>query len=226
MKPSILTANNVSKTFPSPCGDVQVLRHVNLTIKEGEFLMVTGPSGSGKTTFLNLASLLDYSTTGRLEFDNEDISNLNEDQLCNIRKDKVGIVFQKFCLLSYRSIWENVMFRFRYLDNKPDNIQKQTERILCLLGLDTIAQQPVRLLSSGERQRVAIARAVVLRPKLLVADEPTGNLDDESSHSVMQCFEQLNKDGITILMVTHDKTLLDYGSRHVECKNGYIDDEK
>lgn len=211
----VLGMEDVGKSFQTPQGRIEVLRHVNLAISEGEFVAVTGPSGSGKSTCLHLAALLDQPTTGRVLFDGQDLSVLAEPELCQIRKHKVGMVFQMYCLLPHRTVAENVLFRYRYLDHDRTEAEKQAMHALEAMDLTGIANRPARLLSGGEMQRVAIARAVALEPRLLIADEPTGNLDRVSAMGVMDCFKRLHQAGITILMVTHNEALLGFCSRHL-----------
>lgn len=218
-----LEMQNVSKSFPAPHGRVEVLHKVNLSLLQGEFVIITGPSGSGKTTFLHLAALLDHPTSGRVLFDRQDVSNLNEADLCNIRKKKIGMVFQKYCLFPHRSVLENVRFRFRYLNHDRADAKRRSIQVLETVGLMSIVNRPARLLSGGEMQRVIIARAVALEPKLLIADEPTGNLDRATANVVMNCFQRLNQEGITILMITHNEALLDFCTRHLVCQDGAIE---
>ncbi|MCO5045761.1 MAG: ABC transporter ATP-binding protein [Kiritimatiellae bacterium] len=220
----VLSMHDVWKSFPTPRGTVEVLRGVNLEIDPGSFVVITGPSGSGKSTFLNLASLLDTPTKGTLHFGGRLASALNERELCALRKERLGMVFQKFCLLTHRSALDNVLFRFRYLTSPDSDARSRAEHALARVGLASHAEQPVRLMSGGEMQRVAIARAVAQRPDLLVADEPTGNLDRAASTSVMETFRELNADGITILLVTHNEALLRYATRHLVCREGRLED--
>ena len=221
----VLDLRGVSKSFSSPGGAVHVLRKVDLTVASGEFAAITGPSGSGKSTFLNLAALLDVPTGGRLFFEEHDASEMTESELSNIRKRKVGMVFQGFNLLPHRSALDNVMFRFRYLDVSPDEARSRSEEALAAMGLSALAHQPARLLSGGEMQRVAIARAFAQRPRLLLADEPTGNLDRDAARTVMQSFTRLHDEGICILLATHNPDLLSYCSRHLVCRDGVVVDE-
>jgi putative ABC transport system ATP-binding protein len=202
----ILQMQNVTKSYPATHGHLEVLHRVNLTLSQGEFVAITGPSGSGKTTFLHLAALLDSPSSGKVLFDGQDVSTFDEPELCHLRKHKVGMVFQNYYLLPYRSVLERL-----------------ATQALKTLGLMSIAERSARVLSAGEMQRVAIARAVTFEPRLLVADEPTGNLDRASTNAVMDCFERLNQTGITILMVTHNETLLKFSSRHLVCQDGAIE---
>jgi putative ABC transport system ATP-binding protein len=219
----VLEMSGVIKSFPSPSGPVDVLKGVDLEIRPGEFVLVTGPSGSGKTTLLNLAALMDHPTAGEVLFDGVNVSAMNEEYLCAVRKNKIGMVFQRFCLLSNRSALENVLFRFRYVEGMNGEARALASQALAAVGLSGIADRQVRKLSAGEMQRVAIARAVALKPDLLVADEPTGNLDKDSANVAMNCFQTLNKQGITVLMVTHNEALKTYATRHVVCRNGALE---
>lgn len=218
----VLSMAGVRKSFPSPAGRVEVLKGVDLDIRRGEFLIITGPSGSGKTTLLNLGALLDFPTVGCVVFDGEDVSGLDEDRLCAFRKRAVGVVFQRFCLLPRRSALENVLFRFRYVGGDDHENRRAAREALETVGLADAADRPARVLSAGEMQRVAIARAVALRPDLLVADEPTGNLDAAAGRLVMECFRRLNEAGLTLLLVTHNEGLLRYASRRLVCAEGVL----
>lgn len=221
-KTPIITARNLYKSFTSPAGEVQVLKDINLDIYEGEFVAILGPSGSGKTTFLHLCALLDKPTSGTFKFNGMDVSKMPDEEIANIRKHNVGMVFQRFQLMASRTVLQNVMFRFRYLEHDQTVARQKAQECLTMLKIDKLTHKPARLLSGGEMQRVAIARAVVVSPLLLVADEPTGNLDHISSIMVMECFQSLNKQGITILMATHNETLLGYCSRNIVFNDGMI----
>ena len=218
----VLRLDGVHKSFSGAGGAVSVLHGVDLCVERGEFLMITGPSGSGKTTLLNLAALLDRPTGGQVWFDGQAVSGLAESALCALRKRRVGVVFQRFCLLPRRTALENVLFRFRYLDGASSEARAAAGQALEQVGLREAMDRPARVLSAGEMQRVAIARAVAVPPDLLVADEPTGNLDAAATDRVMACFRELNRSGITILLVTHNERLLPYASRHLQCRNGAL----
>ena len=199
-----LRMEGVRKVFRGPGGDVEILRGVSLALGAGEFGVITGPSGSGKTTLLMVAGLLQPADGGRVWFDGREVSGLDEGALAEIRKHGVGMVFQKFCLMPHRSALDNVRFRFRYLACDPREALGLSEAALERVGLADKAKQAARLLSAGEMQRVAIARALALPPKLLLADEPTGNLDPDSAARVMELFRELNGAGMSILLVTHN----------------------
>lgn len=219
----VLQMRGVRKSFPTPRGPVQVLRNVDVSIRSGAFAAITGPSGSGKSTFLNLCALLDTPTAGEIFLDGHDVSALDEAGLCALRKERIGMVFQKFCLLPHRSALDNVVFRFRYLPTPRAEARALALDALRLVGLDGQADQPVRLMSGGEMQRVAVARAVAQPPRLLVADEPTGNLDRAAALGVMDIFRELNRRGITILLVTHNEQLLSYATEHLAFRDGRLE---
>ncbi|MBU0679640.1 MAG: ABC transporter ATP-binding protein [Verrucomicrobia bacterium] len=222
--PSILQMSGVRKGFDTPHGPVHILHDVNAEIAPGDFVILTGPSGSGKTTFLNLAALLSLPTAGTVLFDGMKTSDLSETDLSGIRKRAVGIVFQNFHMLPHRTAEQNVFFRFRYVDVPVAEAREASREALRTVGLDYAATRKARLLSGGEMQRVGIARAIALRPRLLLADEPTGNLDFESAQSIMQCFRRLNHSGITILLATHNESLVQHGTRHLICRKGSIEE--
>jgi len=213
----------VRKEFISPAGSVNVLRGVDLKLAAGDFGVITGPSGSGKTTLLMIAGLLMSPDGGRVIFDGCDVSGLADGDLAEIRKHGVGMVFQKFCLMPHRTALENVQFRFRYLDTGKREAHALAEAALERVGLADKAQQPARLLSAGEMQRVAIARALALPPKLLLADEPTGNLDPDSAARIMALFHELNRAGMSMLLVTHNPEWVTPDTVHWTMHEGHLD---
>ena len=217
-----LRLENVRKTFRAAGGEVEVLRGVSLELGAGEFGVITGPSGSGKTTLLLVAGLLQPVDGGRVWFDGQDVSGLGEAAAAAVRQRGVGMVFQKFCLLPHRSALDNVEFRFRYLDEDPRAAREMALAALDRVGLAPKAKQAARLLSAGEMQRVAIARALALPPKLLLADEPTGNLDPESAARVMELFRELNREGMSILLVTHNPEWVAPGTAHWTMHDGHL----
>jgi putative ABC transport system ATP-binding protein len=234
--PPILELRAVHKAFPSPHGAVTVLHDVNVSIRPGEFVAVTGPSGSGKTTFLNLAGFLDQPTSGVVRFAGRDGRDpaasrqpaprpdpATEVALARLRRRRIGMVFQRFCLLPRRTVLENVLFRFRYLDTPRPEALALAREALAEVNLTEHAGQPARLLSGGEMQRVAIARAIAVPPDLLLVDEPTGNLDPASAAAVMAQFRRLNRRGITILMATHNPALLADCHRTLAFRNGCVE---
>jgi putative ABC transport system ATP-binding protein len=218
--PPVLRFEAVGKSFGPRAARVHVLADIDLSVESGEFLMVTGPSGSGKSTFLHLSALLDTPTAGRVELLGEDMSRASEDLLCRARAERLGIVFQRYALLGRRSALENVLFRFRYTHHPSREARELAHEALNRVHLAHVADRPARLLSGGEMQRVAIARAIAARPALLVADEPTGNLDGANADGIMQVFGELNDAGLTIVMVTHNPKLLSYATRHLALDDG------
>jgi putative ABC transport system ATP-binding protein len=221
-RPDRLRLENVRKAFGTVSGPVEVLRGVSLTLGAGEFGVVTGPSGSGKTTLLMVAGLLQTVDGGQVWFDGRDLSGLGDADVTEIRKHGVGMVFQKFGLMPHRSALDNVQFRFRYLDHDPREARRLAEAALGRVGLAAKAGQAARLLSAGEMQRVAIARALALPPRLLLADEPTGNLDPESAAGVMALFRELNRAGMSILLVTHNPDWVACGTAHWTMHDGHL----
>ncbi len=218
----MLVLSGVEKRFGSGERAVHVLRDVNVSVEPGDFLMVTGPSGSGKSTLLHIAALLDMPTSGCVSLLGEDMSGAAERQLSQARAEHIGIVFQRYALLGRRTALENVMFRFRYTDHDRREARERANAALERVHLSHVAGREARLLSGGEMQRVAVARAIATRPSLLVADEPTGNLDGEAARAVMEVFRGLHRDGLTIIMVTHNLQLLEYASRHLALVRGRL----
>ena len=218
----ILELTGVTRRFPQPGGEVTALAEVSARVMPGEFVALMGPSGSGKSTLLNLAALLDHPTTGRVHLDGRDTSTLRERELCAWRARRVGMVFQRFHLLPRRSVLDNVRLRFRYLDEPRARAESLSRAALERVGLADLARRPARVLSGGEMQRVAIARAVALAPALLVADEPTGNLDAASAARILDLFVQLNRGGMTVLMATHNPALRAHASRCLRLDGGRV----
>ena len=217
-----LRLEGVRKVFRAASGEVEVLRGVSMSLGAGEFGVITGPSGSGKTTLLMVAGLLQPADGGQVWFDGREVSGLGEGELADIRKRGVGMVFQKFCLMPHRNALDNVSFRFRYLAYEARAARKLAAAALERVGLADKAQQAARLLSAGEMQRVAIARALALPPKLLLADEPTGNLDPDSAGRVMELFRELNRGGMSILLVTHNAEWAAPGTAHWTMRDGQL----
>lgn len=219
----ILSLREIGKSFPSGSGmPVEVLRDISLDFYHGEFVVVTGPSGSGKTTLLHLCALLDLPTRGHVLFCGEEVKNLSVRQQARLRAESVGVVYQQFHLLPHRTALENVLFRFRYVPHDFEESRRAAREALETVGLAEAADRPARVLSGGEMQRVAIARAIVLPPRLLVADEPTGNLDGDSAREIIATFQELHRRGHTILMASHNPTIAKQASRTLRLKEGRI----
>ena|ERR1051325_826841 len=215
---------NVGKTYRTGEVDVPAVRGVSLEIRQGEFVALMGASGSGKSTLMNILGCLDRPTTGRYFLDGEDVSSLSRDQLADVRNRKLGFVFQNFNLLARTSALENVELPLLYSTNHRSNaeLRASAERVLEAVGLQGRGDHYPSQLSGGQQQRVAIARALINEPQVLLADEPTGNLDSRTSIEVMEIFQTLNDRGITIIMVTHEPDIASYARRNVIMRDGLI----
>ena len=213
---------NISKVYKMGDNDVVALNGVDLDIAEGEFVAIMGPSGSGKSTLMNILGCLDTPTTGSYLLDNEEVANLSEDVLAKIRNKKIGFVFQNFNLLSRISALENVALPLVYAGvSKTERINRAQE-LLKMVGLADRQHHMPNELSGGQRQRVAIARALVNNPKIIMADEPTGNLDTKSSVEIMAMFKELYKKGKTIILVTHEPDIAENAKRIITVRDGKI----
>lgn len=209
-------------------GEVQtpILKNIDLTINEGEFVAIMGPSGSGKSTLMNILGFLDSPTHGTYTFDNKKVENFSEVALAEIRNKKIGFVFQSFYLLPRLTALDNVKLPLIYGQVPPKEQEKKATEALTKVGLaDRLNNNPNQL-SGGQQQRVAIARALSNDPKIIFADEPTGNLDSHSSDEILKIFERLNKEGKTIIMVTHSRTIAKEANRIITIKDGEIISDK
>jgi putative ABC transport system ATP-binding protein len=195
-------------------------------VNEGEFVAVTGPSGSGKTTFLNIAGLLENFNEGTYQLDDIDVSHLNDKQLSQIRNEKIGFIFQSFNLIPELNLFDNVDVPLRYRKFNSAERKKRIEQSLDMVGLANRMKHLPAQLSGGQQQRVAIARALAGEPRFLLADEPTGNLDSQMANSVMDLLKDINKNGTTIIMVTHDDELASQASRNIHVKDGKVSELK
>ena len=211
----ILELKDVSKIY----GDLHALSHINLTVNEGEWLSIMGPSGSGKTTMLNIIGCMDTPSEGSVVLDGADISRETAANLTKIRRDKIGLIFQQFHLISYLSALENVMVA-QYYHSMPD--EKEAMEALEKVGLGQRAHHLPTQLSGGEQQRVCIARALINSPRILLGDEPTGNLDEENERIVVDIFHRLHDEGVTLIVVTHDPEVGDVAQRKIVLEYGKI----
>ena len=220
----VIFLDAVSKTYQSGDVEVHAVREVSLTVQAGEFIAIMGASGSGTSTMMNMLGCLDRPTKGRYLLDGVDVSGLHRDALADIRNQKIGFIFQGFNLLSRTSALENVELPMMYgrqrLTGKA--LREKALRALDLVGLGKRSDHHPNQLSGGQQQRVAIARALVNDPALLLADEPTGNLDSRTSIEIMDAFQKLNEQGITIAMVTHEPDIARYTRRNVVMRDGVI----
>lgn len=225
MNQSLIKIQNLKKQFET--GDVitEILHGVDLEIKKGEFVSIMGPSGSGKSTLMHILGFLDKLTTGKYFFEDEDVSELDDDQLAEMRSSKIGFVFQAFNLLNRASALENVMLPLLYTKmSKKERIERAKD-LLNQVGLSHRLENSPSKLSGGEKQRVAIARALVNNPEVIFADEPTGNLDSKSGLQVMKILQDLNEKGNTIILVTHEKYTAEHAKRIIKIKDGLITDD-
>ncbi|NMP15314.1 ABC transporter ATP-binding protein [Thalassotalea sp. Y01] len=218
----MLHLENLSKRFQTEDVETTALNKINLEIKRGEFVAIMGPSGCGKSTLLNTIGMLDTASDGSYFFDGEDIAKYSESLLANIRKQHVGFIFQSFNLIDELSVEENVELALLYHDISKQERKKRVNEVLAKVGIDHRAKHMPSQLSGGQQQRVAVARAVVGDQSIILADEPTGNLDSEHGREVMEMLQQLNKEGTTIIMVTHSPSHAEYASRIVNLLDGKI----
>lgn len=222
---NILKIEELFKSYSLGKLDVPVLYDINLSVDAGEFAAIMGPSGSGKSTLMNLIGCLDRPTSGKITIGGEDISLLSETDLARIRGERVGFVFQTFNLISRLTALKNVELPMVYQDIPRGERLKRAAKLLEVLGLKDRADHKPPELSGGQRQRVAIARALVNEPDILLADEPTGNLDSKTGLEIMQIFNKLHSEGRTIIMVTHDLALAENCDRIIRLKDGRVEDE-
>jgi len=212
----------VGRTFRSGDIEVRALRDADLEVSRGEYLSIVGPSGSGKSTLLNIIALLDRHTSGTYRFEGTDVTELSEGARTGLRAHRIGFVFQSFHLLAHRTVTENVVMSMLYNSVPPRERRTRARAALDRVGLDHRAGFRPGRLSGGERQRVAIARAIATRPAILICDEPTGNLDSASTESVLELFDDLRSDGLTLLVVTHDDAVSARADRIVRMHDGRL----
>lgn len=220
----LIRLEQVGLTYPGP-PPVDALRPCDLTINTGEYVAIVGPSGSGKSTLLNVLGLLDKPTTGRYLLDGHDTSLMSEGKRTTLRAKTIGFVFQSFHLMPHRTAEENVALALVY-QGTPAKVRRERAReMLDHVGLSHRIGAVPTTLSGGERQRVAIARALAATPSLLLCDEPTGNLDSKTAASVMNTLDELNRSGLTILIITHDQTVADHAGRTVTIRDGILSED-
>ena len=227
MKDIIVESINLKKVYKTRGVRYVALRGVNLTVKKGEFLVIAGPSGSGKTTLLNLIGLLDSPTRGRIVIDGIDVTKFNEDQRAMFRRKNIGFVFQSYNLITYLTVLENVELALAAAGVPITKRREKAEEILSMIpGMLELKNKKPNELSAGQQQRVAIARALANDPKILLADEPTANLDSKTGQAIVELMNKLNKEkGITIIMATHDPEMMKYADRIVYLRDGMIEKE-
>ena len=225
-EPALIAAHDITKTYAMEGAPVHALRGITIDIHRGEFVAVIGPSGSGKSTFMHILGCLDRPTAGRYLLSGRDVSHLSDDELSSIRNRQIGFVFQGFNLLARTSALENVELPLLYAHGMhvaPAERRRRAMAALAAVGLEDRAAHHPNQLSGGQQQRVAIARALLNDPAILLADEPTGNLDSRTSIEVMDIFQRLKDErGITIVLITHEPQVAEYGSRIIRFKDGRV----
>jgi len=218
----VIALEDVRKIYPLLSGDVHALDGVSLTIEKGEFVAIMGPSGSGKSTLMNQIGCLDVPTSGTVKIEGQDIGELSDYDLTALRRDSIGYIFQKFNLIPLLTAYENVEYPLVLKDRSYDT-SGRVQALLDSVGIDPAlaAHRPAEL-SGGQQQRVAVARALVNEPAILLCDEPTGNLDSKTSTQIMEMLARLNREGRTVIMVTHDESTAEYADRTILIQDGRI----
>jgi len=222
----MIEISELEKTYNSGAVATQVLKGISFRIEAGEYVAIMGTSGTGKSTLMNIIGCLDKLTSGRYSLNGTEVADLDDNALSHLRNHELGFVFQQFHLLSRASALKNVMLPLIYADKYPEDAEERATKMLESVGLaDRVNYRPSEL-SGGQQQRVAIARALVTRPSLILADEPTGNLDRKSGLEILAIFRQLNRQGHTIVMVTHDETTAVHANRIIRLKEGRVDSDQ
>ncbi len=225
-KKAVITLEGITKTYVNGKLTVPVLHGIDLSIYEGEFTSIMGPSGSGKSTFMNILGCLDRPTSGSYRLDGEEVAHLGDDELAYVRNKRIGFVFQSFNLLPKLTALDNVALPMVYAGVSKAERTARASQLLTELGLGTRLDHMPAELSGGQRQRVAIARALANDPAIIMADEPTGNLDSKASLDVMHIFTELYQEGRTIILVTHEPDIAEYAGRNVVLKDGLIIEDR
>ncbi len=222
MTKPVIEIAGLYKDYDTPAGVFPVLKDVNLTIDAGDYVAIMGPSGSGKSTFMNILGCLDRPTKGEYKLDSQSVKSLNGNELARLRNKTIGFVFQGFNLLSRSSLLDNVSLPLVYASDNKSLRDEKSKKLLEKVGLGQYLNSKPNQISGGQQQRVAIARALVNQPRIILADEPTGNLDSKTSEEIMDLFNALNKEGITIIIVTHENDIADHASRQIRFLDGKI----
>jgi len=219
---ALIKINNVSKIYQTGKVKVKALNNVSFEIKKGEFVAIMGPSGSGKSTLMHILGALDKPTSGEYFLDDKNIASLNQDELADIRNQKIGFVFQFYNLLPRTTALKNVTIPMMYGKVPKEKRVKRALKFLKLVGLSNRADHTPSQLSGGQQQRVAIARALSMNPSIILADEPTGNIATKQAEEVMKIFQDLNRKGHTILMITHEEEIAEYAGRVIKIRDGRL----
>ena len=226
MTKPVIEIAGLYKDYDTPAGVFPVLKDVNLTIDAGDYVAIMGPSGSGKSTFMNILGCLDRPTKGEYKLDGQSVKSLNGNELAKLRNKTIGFVFQGFNLLSRSSLLDNVSLPLVYASDNKSLRDEKSKKLLEKVGLGQYLNSKPNQISGGQQQRVAIERALVNQPRIILADEPTGNLDSKTSEEIMDLFNALNKEGITIIVVTHENDIADHASRQIRFLDGKIVEDR
>ncbi|MGT2910575.1 ABC transporter ATP-binding protein [Streptococcus cameli] len=225
MKKQLIKLTNINKSYKNGDQELRVLKDVSLEVEEGEFLAIMGPSGSGKSTLMNIIGLLDRPTTGDYLLEEEEVAHLSEKKLAHVRNDQIGFVFQQFFLLSKLNALQNVELPLIYAGVPATKRKELSKQFLEKVELSERMEHLPSELSGGQKQRVAIARALVNSPSIILADEPTGALDTKTGAQIMDLLTELNREGSTIIMVTHEPEIAEYATRKIVLRDGEITED-
>jgi len=225
MSKDVIVTQNISKTYGKPPLQVYALRETNLHIKQGDYIAIIGPSGSGKSTLMNLLGCLDKPSSGNIIIDGSDVSTLNENELARIRREKIGFIFQKYNLIPTLNALENVELSMGFAGIDSQTRTKKAKELLEMVELSKRLTHKPSEMSGGEQQRVAIARALSNNPSIILADEPTGNVDTKSGDNIMRILEEVNKRGETIIVVTHNMAIAQRAKRVLRIQDGEVREE-
>ena len=220
MSQNVIELKNIKKVYRAQGGNTVALKDIDLNIQEGEFLSIMGPSGSGKSTLMNILGLLDIPTEGKYVLNGKDVSKLKEKELAGIRNKEIGFVFQQFNLLQRTTVLDNVLLPTVY--GNISDAKEKAESLIDMVGLKKWINHKSNELSGGQIQRVAVARALMMNPSIILADEPTGNLDTKKSKEIMELFKRINRNGSTVILITHEKYIAEYASRTIYIRDGKI----
>ena len=218
----VIEANSITKTYKNEGLETNVLKGISISVDEGDYVSIVGPSGSGKSTLMTILGCLGQPTSGTYLLDGEEVERLSDRDLSRIRNEKIGFVFQAFHLLPGVSAFDNVMIPLIYCNKTPADAEERVERVLTRVGLEHRIDHTPGQLSGGEQQRVTIARSLINDPKILLADEPTGNLDSKNGAEIMAAFDHLNTEGRTIIIITHDPVVSEHARRILTLRDGQI----